>query len=285
MTSDTLKDLRSEIDLIDDALHDLLVRRSAVADRIAAAKNGSGIVVPGREAQVLRRLLARHVGSFPKPVLVRVWRELFSAQVGLHARLSLAVYMPRRGAGYLEVARDQYGSHTPFTTYGSPAQVLRAITNGVDTLGILPLPQEDDARPWWPALAADAPGTPRIVALLPFVANSGLNDTPAAVAVGNLPLEPSGLDIGLVVAETEVSVSRDKLRLQFAKAGLERPIFHANHPVSDRSLQHLIELPGFIARDDERLHRLCNMEGGAVNRAVVVGNYAMPLSADELASK
>ena len=36
---------------------------------------------PGREALILRRLVARHRGPFSRAVLVRLWRELISGTV------------------------------------------------------------------------------------------------------------------------------------------------------------------------------------------------------------
>ncbi|HYZ32124.1 MAG TPA: chorismate mutase, partial [Crenalkalicoccus sp.] len=56
--------LRAEIDTLDDALHDLLMRRAGVVARLAAsrAKGDAPALRPGREAAVLRRLLARHAG-------------------------------------------------------------------------------------------------------------------------------------------------------------------------------------------------------------------------------
>ncbi|MEN9499161.1 MAG: hypothetical protein RIS83_980, partial [Pseudomonadota bacterium] len=61
-----LQALRAEIDALDDAMHDLLMRRAAVVARMAAsrAKTGGGSPLrPGREAAVLRRLLGRHQGA------------------------------------------------------------------------------------------------------------------------------------------------------------------------------------------------------------------------------
>src|SRR5205814_7330018 len=57
-----LDDLRCQIDGIDDALHDLLIRRAEIAERIGKLKSESAggapavFLRPGREAIVLRRL-------------------------------------------------------------------------------------------------------------------------------------------------------------------------------------------------------------------------------------
>ena len=58
-----LASLRAEIDSIDDAVHDLLMRRAALSARMAASrvKNGGFPYRPGREAGILRRLDAHEV--------------------------------------------------------------------------------------------------------------------------------------------------------------------------------------------------------------------------------
>lgn len=71
----TLQSLRRQIDRIDDQLHDLIMARAALVEQVAAAKPDSGVPLrPGREAEILRRLIARHAGRFPKGALVRIWR-------------------------------------------------------------------------------------------------------------------------------------------------------------------------------------------------------------------
>ena len=80
-----LSELRRQIDEIDTALHDLIMRRTEVVQKIAAVKgsNGGAFHLPGREAEVMRRLVRRHQGAFPKAALVRIWRELISALIRL----------------------------------------------------------------------------------------------------------------------------------------------------------------------------------------------------------
>src|SRR3546814_7390778 len=64
----SLDDLRRQIDYIDDAIHDLLMRRPDLGRQIGRATGQGGVFIrPGREARVLRRLVARHTGPFPKP--------------------------------------------------------------------------------------------------------------------------------------------------------------------------------------------------------------------------
>jgi len=120
-----LDDLRRQIDGIDDALHDLLMRRAEIAERIGKLKsdNAGGapavFLRPGREAIVLRRLVARHRGALPKAVLVRLWRELVSALLRLQGPFAVAVQGAGHGPGCWELARDHFGSLTPITAHES----------------------------------------------------------------------------------------------------------------------------------------------------------------------
>ena len=280
-----LSKLRHEIDPIDEALHDLLMRRTEIVEKIGAAKTGGIYVHPAREAQVLRRLLSHHSGRFPKMVLVRLWREIFSALVGLQGPFALAVYMPQRGAGYLELARDQYGAYTPATAYSSVGQVIRAVTDGSATIGILPMPQEDESTPWWHTLASDSAGNPKIIARLPFVGSGpGRGDGIEAVAVARMVPESSGHDNTFFLLETSDGVSRATVRRLMGGAGLNKTVCKGFHAIGGHIHLHLMETPGFMTREDDRLHVLCRLEGGIAIRTVVLGGYAVPLSPAELFS-
>ncbi|MBF0562941.1 MAG: chorismate mutase [Alphaproteobacteria bacterium] len=286
MTSDvpSLSDLRREIDLVDDAVHDLLMRRAALVERVAAASNSEKPrLLPGREAQVVRRMLARHHGTLPKVVVVRIWRELFSALRSGRDSFALAVYMPKRGAGYLELAHEHYGSYTTATSYTSPSQVIRAVSDGSATIGILPMPQEDDKSAWWHTLMGDSATTPKIIARLPFAAPTiaGRGDGVEAMAIAQGVQDPAGDDHTLVVLETASGVSRASLRRVLTDAGLEECAYQGMRTVGDDVWLHLVEVTGYIPVDDERLRRL-QADHGPVQRAAIIGSYAVPLSAAEL---
>src|SRR5690348_5692509 len=73
-----LEDLRRRLDEIDDRLQDLLVDRFEIVLQVAAEKRGDQIAPhqPAREAEIIRRLVARNRGALPDETLVRIWREL-----------------------------------------------------------------------------------------------------------------------------------------------------------------------------------------------------------------
>ena len=79
----TLEDLRTEIDAIDNELLALLERRIAIGRRVADAKGASSgpFLRPGREAIILRRLVAAATGDVDIAVIERVWREILAANL------------------------------------------------------------------------------------------------------------------------------------------------------------------------------------------------------------
>ncbi len=120
--------LRAELDGLDDALHDTLMRRAEVVGRIAALRIKDGTPLrPGREAAILRRLLARHGGALPRHGIVRIWRELIAAMTEIQKPLVIAACSEGDGAA---LAREQFGALVALRLHGSPAQALGEVADG-----------------------------------------------------------------------------------------------------------------------------------------------------------
>ena len=97
----SLDALRREIDTVDDALHDLLMRRAALVAEIGTLKNSEQATVfrPAREAVLLRRLLARNDGKLAVHAVVRIWSEIIAASTLIQGGLTVA-YCPKRRSGW-----------------------------------------------------------------------------------------------------------------------------------------------------------------------------------------
>lgn len=284
----SLEDLRRDIDHIDDQILDLIMRRAAVVERIGAAKRADAassvvnFLRPGREMNILRRLLSRVSGPFPKPVIVRMWREMLSATIALQAPMTVAVYMPKRGAGYLEAAREQYGSFTPVKTFTTAGAVVRAVAAGEANLGVLPLPQFDDAQRWWAMLLSQTSDTPRIIARLPICGpGGGRGGAVEAVAIARLPVEETGSDRTYIGVESGADVSRAAMRAAVETAGLTVHEVQDSHETSSESRLHLVEISEYISADDRRMTLLA--ADSQIDRATIIGGYAIPFDAEELA--
>lgn len=279
----TLDSLRQDIDRIDDTLHDMIMQRASVVERVGQLKQdgAQAVLRPGREAEILRRLVARHHGKFPKPTLVRIWREMIGGMCSVQGQISVAVYMPDRGASYLELARDQYGAYTPMMSLSTPGQVVRAVAEGSATVGILPMPDREDVETWWISLVGDGPNLPRIIAKLPFGGpGAGRGDGIEALAIARITPEPTGYDRSWLAVETTPDISRARMRSVLGAAGLEPTLLAATQK-TDASWLHLVEISGALDIEDRRIARLTDRKEPVLH-CTVLGGYPVPLGNEDL---
>ena len=234
-----LVSLRAELDRLDDALHDTLMRRAEVVTQVAAlGAKGRVPLRPGREASIIRRLLARNRGALAPATLVRVWRELLAGSSAQQNPMAVVT----GDAGLEAAAREHLGALIRPETM-DPAAAIAQVRRGDAALAVLPFPSEADR--WWTELVGDQ-RWPRIhiVARLPFWARPG---APEALVLSEAAPDPSGHDRSLI-------------------AGLD-----AGAPGFDVIAVHpggLAEVDGFVTQEDPRL------QGGS---ASVLGAYAVPV--------
>jgi chorismate mutase/prephenate dehydratase len=262
---------RDEIDALDDALHDLLMRRAAVVADLAAsqAKGESSPLRPGREAMILRRLLARHTGALPATALVRLWREILASSRAQQGGFSVAVYSRR--PDHARLAREHFGGLTPLRSMPTAARVLSAVAAGDAQVAVLPLPEEAEPpeAAWWMSL--DSPRL-QVVARLPFHAAKA-DGLPEALAVAAGAADPSGADRSLLRIEAPDDRSRAQLTAALIAAGLPPRMMQFRR--DGGVLRALVEVDGVLTADDPRL------AGLPVDRALPLGFYAVPERGDQ----
>lgn len=259
---DSLEALRRRIDAIDDRLLELLAERAEVVLGIADAKrrgpDASGVRLalrPGREAIIMRRLLDRRRGVLPAALVVRLWREIFAFTTRLQGPMEICLLDASRPCS--ELASFYYGAETPVRRLGSEKDVLREVAERGPAIGLLPA-----AGDWWTALRA-APGV-AIVARLPFL--SGVPAAADAFVIACMAAEPSGDDTSLIGLSLDTVADAGAIARR-AGLGVARIAGRLAH---GRTVEVLLEVPGFIAADDRRLKEL-----GASARAL--GAYANPV--------
>lgn len=265
--------LRRDIDRLDDALHDLLMRRAELAERIGAAKRREGaprsFMRAGREARIVRHLLSRHDGAFPRRAMLRIWREIISGTLSVEAPQSLAMAPAcdeAEATPYRDGVRDHFGSATPLAQRPDAQAVLDDLESGAASVGVLPVPRAGTGAGWWQRLAARP--APRVVVRLPVI--DGAPAAPAAYALAMIEPEPSGDDMSLLVAAGSPSLSAEAVRAQLAAHGFDaRVIDRAAGAV-------LLEVAEFVAPDDSRL---VAATGGDIAALSVIGAFACPLEA------
>jgi len=279
----SLDDLRRRIDQLDEAMQDVLIHRAEVVGAVARVKQADGAspLRPGREAQILRRLMVRHRGPFPRAMVARIWRELLSGAIAMQAEMHVAVYAPADAPGFWDLARDQYGSQTAMTGFRTAGEVVGAVSNGRATLGVLPVPGRGEVEAWWRLLTPGDIPKPRIFARLPFGARGNARESGDAFVIGAIEPEPSGIDRSLYMIETAKDLSRTRVPAALSGAGLGATALASTAMPGD-SIAQLIEFEGWILADDTRLEDALRSLGGTVLRAASLGGYAQPLTIAEL---
>ncbi|WP_424810531.1 chorismate mutase [Roseococcus sp. YIM B11640] len=247
--SEALDAIRAEIDAIDDAMQDLLIRRAQIVHRLSqsGSKPAGTVLRPGREAMILRRLLARHEGPLPRTALVRLWRELFASSIAQQASFSIAL---PPDATLARQAAEHFGPATPQRQHPSQQAALAALSAREATIAVLPWPRESDdtEEEWW---ANFDPSHLSVIARLPFF--SEREPAMEAAVIGLQPADPSGHDATLSRIELPGEASRSALAA--ASGGGRLLAIRREHGVT----QALIET-----------------NGPAPAGAVILGSYAIP---------
>ncbi|MGX1198432.1 chorismate mutase [Parvibaculum sp. MBR-TMA-1.3b-4.2] len=283
-----LADVRREIDAIDDAIHDLLMKRTELVVDVANAKardasaagEGSFIAFrPGREAEVLRRLAGRHEGRLPLRVVFRLWREIISAMTRIQGPFRVEVYggADTDALAYWDLARNYYGSITEMTLHDSMRDLTRRVSQDRSAIGILPRPGNYPGGDWWTALAGR--GVPlRVVTQLPFAHIDGLEGEVGALVVAQAEFEPTGDDTSLIAISARGSVSETKLAQLLNAAGIEAERLSVA-VTQDGEPRHLslYAVPGYLEAGDARLAALI---AEPVDDVYVLGGFANPVRRD-----
>jgi chorismate mutase len=264
--------LRRKLDGIDDKLHDLLMQRAAVVAEVAVDASKAGIKIrPGREAHILRRLLARHAGAMPAQAVVRFWREIFAAALVIEGGQTVAVCGGEE-SDLVALAREHFGALTPVRKHRNPAQALADIERGTAQVAVLPPPSEDAEGGWWTSL-----GTGHrqlfVIGKLPFWGRRG-EGLPAgeAFVVATIRPDASDSDKGFIAFETSPEISRTKILGNLAASGFVAGQIWLRRDGDARSVV-LVEVDGLVNEDDSRLGQIAGVEGAAW----VIGGYAVPL--------
>jgi chorismate mutase len=275
-----LADLRGELDAIDDAIHDLLMRRAGVVDQVGAlVSRGKVPLRPGREAAIIRRLLARHQGRLPKQVLPRLWRELFAGTTAMQASYVIAVCQTDPATGFIACAREHFGALTPLRVHRTPAQAIGEVSAGHAIAAVLPMPEEEESQgsAWWTALLHRDEPRIHVVGRLPFWTgrSEGAPGVQALVVAAAAP-DASGDDRSLLGLELPDDVSRARLAAALTGAGFAPGATILRRPQGAPVAFALVDVAGFVADADPRLAAIPDM----ARPPVVLGAYAVPVDGE-----
>ena len=180
-TPPPLAELRREIDRIDEAMHRLLLERGDIIGRLIKAKRtaetGSAFR-PAREAEMMRRLVARHSGILPLDTAESIWRVIIATFTYVQAPFRVHADFSAGEPAMRDCERFHFGFTVPLVGHMGPAGVVAAVAATPSDLGLVPIQASASGGAWWAALEADT--APKIIARLPFIERE---DHPAGLPV------------------------------------------------------------------------------------------------------
>lgn len=253
--SASLQAVRTRIDAIDADLLALLDERAALAKQVAAAKAAAGEadrfgLRPGRETQVLRRLLAMPRQGATDALVIRVWRELMAESLALQGPFNLAVWGGVQPARAVELARLRFGAAPTLRMTAKPEDAVAAarVKGGVGVLALSP----DSA--WWGRLLAEP--ALKVFAVLPCLNAWG---PPSALAIAEVEVEPTGADVTLWV--TDAAGPAAKIAETLSRDGVAAEL------LAEAGGLKLFTLAGYYQPQDERLARAPGRLSGVIGAA------------------
>jgi len=270
-----LAGLRSEIDRIDSAMHELLIDRGRVIDRLIEVKTSQGggsAFRPVREARMMRNLAERHRGRLPLDTVESIWRVIISTFTYIQAPYSVHVDISRGEAAIRDSARFHFGFTVPCVAHRNAADVIAAVAESSGDLGMFPLDGGPEAGAWWTRLAP--PQAPKVIARLPFVERP---DHPAGlpVFVISKPLvEGAARDVVLD------SVTLDQWRRGLPSALREVGAEIVGSAADGMGLALLVARPGEMM--SQAVRAALRSAGGADVRSVEIGAHASRFDASTL---
>ena len=264
--------LRQNIDRIDESVHRLLMERGEIIENLisAKAKQGGGSAFrPGREAEMMRRLVKRHAGLLPLDTVESIWRIIIGTFTYVQASYSVHVDVSAGDAAMRDSARFHFGFTPPFVPHHGPAAVIDAVELSQGDLGLVRVSSGVGDGAWWTRLAA--PEAPKIIARLPFVERP---DHPAGIPlfVISKPLaEAAAVDVELFAARLDRWTETLPGALQTAGGSL------IGNAASENGLSLLIAFPGPMSA--ARAADALELAGARGSRVDFVGSHAEPFDA------
>jgi len=137
-----LAKIRAGIDSLDANIHALLNERAQLAQLVGISKSATGKAVdfyrPEREAEVLRKVLARNKGPLRDEEVVRLFREIMSACLAQQEPLKVA-YLGPEGTYTQAAVQKHFGSSVRALPLTAIDEVFHEVEGGIADFGVVPI--------------------------------------------------------------------------------------------------------------------------------------------------
>ena len=251
----SLDEIRARLDVIDANLLALIDERAGLARDVAAAKAAAGDggkfgLRPGRETQLIRRLLDKPRDAAPASIVVRIWRELVGDSLSRQGPFHLSVFGGRDPIRAVDGARLRFGAAPPLRIVAKAEDALAAAR----TLGGVAVLSLASDTPWWGRLLAEP--KLKVFAALPCLAAWGPT---SALAVAEVEVEPTGDDRTFWV--TDAPGSAMAIEEALGRDGVAADL------IAEAGGLKLFALAGYYQPQDERLARAPGRLSGVIGAA------------------
>ena len=134
---------RAQIDAIDTELQALISQRARVAEQVREIKERNGGAVgdhyrPAREAEVLKRAMARNQGPLPDEMMAHLMREIMSACLALESPLSVS-YLGPEGTYTQAAVYKHFGHQVAARAVSAIDEIFRDVESGIAAYGVVPI--------------------------------------------------------------------------------------------------------------------------------------------------
>jgi len=136
--SEKLKQLREQIDRLDDELLKLANQRAALAQQIGHLKEDGVVLRPERETQVLQRMQKQNSGPLSDTAVAQLFAEVMSQCRALEAPLTVA-YLGPEGTFTEAAALKRFGRAIQEQSCATIDEVFRAVASGAAHYGMVPV--------------------------------------------------------------------------------------------------------------------------------------------------
>ena len=187
--TDKLSDLRQTINQLDDDILALVRRRMELAADIIAAKSDSVAYRPGREAEVIKRLIAA-APELPAQLVANVWRQLMTASTSLqNGATRIAVH---RAA--MAVAGWHFGAMFQIDECADMPALQEMMAAGDADFALVPSPCEAELAAW---LLDDE--TIHVIAQTPLLGSDAM---PPVWMLGRHPADQVGDETSIIAHDS-----------------------------------------------------------------------------------
>ena len=142
-----LQNIRNKIDSIDNKIHDLLIERAEIVEKVVEEKRKykeANLVVyrPSREHEILVRIIQRHKGNLPEKSLINIWRNLISSYINMQAELTLNF-----SSTLDKIVNNHFGGDIKKEKTTTAIEAMKKLNENKVNITVLPYPNTHND--WW----------------------------------------------------------------------------------------------------------------------------------------